>query len=76
MSDTPVIVDDAVADGSRKGSLPQTVKAVAWAFFGIRKNSDYQSDLGKLNPFHLIAVAGVGVALGPILGGFLLEHFS
>ena len=51
-----------------------SVKAVAWAFFGIRKNSDYQSDLGKLNPFHLIAVAGVGVAL--FVGGLIaLVHW-
>jgi hypothetical protein len=41
----------------------RTVKAVAWSFIGIRKNSDYQEDLGKLNPFHIIAVALVGVAI-------------
>mgnify|MGYP003382304015 CR=1 FL=1 len=40
-----------------------TVKAVAWAFLGIRKNSEYQQDLGKLNPFAIIATALVGVAL-------------
>lgn len=74
MSDTPAITDDAVAAGSRKGSLLQTVKAVAWAFLGIRKNSDYQSDLAKLNPFHLIAVALVGVAL--FVGGLIaLVHW-
>jgi len=47
----------------QKTSLLRTVKAVAWAFFGIRKNSEYRTDLGKLNPFHIIAVALVGVAL-------------
>jgi hypothetical protein len=44
-------------------SVLRTVKAVAWSFIGIRKNSDYQEDLGKLNPFHIIAVALVGVAI-------------
>jgi hypothetical protein len=44
-------------------SVARTVKAVVWAFFGVRKNSEYQDDLGKLNPFHIIAVALVGVAL-------------
>jgi hypothetical protein len=53
----------APAMTQRKASLLSTVKAVAWAFLGIRKNSEYQSDLGKLNPFHIIAVALVGVAL-------------
>jgi hypothetical protein len=41
----------------------RTVKAVAWSFIGIRKNSESQEDLGKLNPFHIIAVALVGVAI-------------
>jgi hypothetical protein len=47
----------------RRGSLLRTVKAVAWSFVGIRKNSEYQEDLDKLNPIHIIAVALVGVAL-------------
>ena len=44
-------------------SLLHTAKAVAWSFIGIRKNSEYQQDLGRLNPFHIIAVALVAVAL-------------
>ena len=47
----------------RRGSLLRTVKAVAWSFAGIRKNSEYQEDLGRLNPFHIIVVALAGVAL-------------
>jgi hypothetical protein len=54
----------------RKTSLLRTVKAVAWSFLGIRKNSEYQDDLGKVNPFHIIAVALVGVAL--FVGGLVL----
>jgi hypothetical protein len=54
----------------RKTSLLRTLKAVAWAFIGIRKNSEYQQDLGKLNPFHIIVVALVGVAL--FVGGLAL----
>ncbi|MBC7437471.1 MAG: DUF2970 domain-containing protein, partial [Bdellovibrionales bacterium] len=33
-----------------KGSLLHTIRAVAWSFVGIRKNSGYQDDLAKLNP--------------------------
>ncbi|MES2975631.1 MAG: DUF2970 domain-containing protein [Pseudomonadota bacterium] len=47
----------------RKGSLLHTVRAIAWAFLGIRKNSGYQEDLAKLNPLHVVAVAIVGVVL-------------
>jgi hypothetical protein len=69
----PVMLENAPA-GSRTASLARTVKAVAWAFLGIRKNSDYQSDLGTLNPFHLVAVALVGVAL--FVGGLIaLVHW-
>jgi hypothetical protein len=46
----------------RKGSFTQTLGAVAWSFFGVRKSSDYERDVGQLNPVHLV-VAGVGVAL-------------
>ena len=48
---------------TRKASLWQTVRAVCWSFFGIRKSSAYQDDLAKLNPLHIIAVAFVAVAL-------------
>jgi len=53
-----------------KPSLLRTVKTVAWSFIGIRKNSEYQQDLGRANPFHIIAVALVGVAL--FVGGLVL----
>ena len=44
-------------------SLLHTIKAVAWSFIGIRKNSEYQNDLDKLNPLHIIAVAIAAVML-------------
>lgn len=44
-------------------SLLRTAKAIAWAFFGVRKRSGYEEDLGKLNPFAIIGVALFGVAL-------------
>ena len=47
----------------RKASFWQTMKAVAWSFFGVRKNSGFQDDVTKLNPLHIIAVALVAVAL-------------
>ncbi len=46
----------------RKGSFLQTMRAVAWSFFGVRKSSDYEQDVGKLNPVHVV-VAGVLAAL-------------
>ncbi len=43
-----------------KGSLWATVKAVAWSFLGVRKNSGFQDDIAQLKPYHIIAVGLVG----------------
>ena len=42
----------------RKGSFVQTMRAVAWSFFGVRKSRDYEHDVAQLNPVHVI-IAGV-----------------
>lgn len=47
----------------RKGSLWRTVKAVAWSFLGIRKNSEFQGDGAQITLFHIIGVGIVGVLL-------------
>ena len=46
----------------RKGSLVGTVKAVLWGFLGVRRQADFQDDVTKLNPLHIMAV-GVLMAL-------------
>ena len=38
-------------------SFLRTLRTVLWSFAGIRKKSGYEEDLGKANPFHIIAVA-------------------
>jgi amino acid transporter len=55
-------------------SLLHTVKAVAWSFVGIRKNSEYQNDLTNLNPLHVVLVAIVAVIL-IVLGLVALVHW-
>jgi len=47
----------------RKLSLLQTIKAVAWSFFGVRRGRDYQNDVDKLNPVHVIIAGLIGAAL-------------
>ncbi|WP_372657726.1 DUF2970 domain-containing protein [Hydrogenophaga sp.] len=46
----------------RQGSWLGTVKAVLWGFLGVRRQADYQKDIAKLNPLHIIAV-GVVMAI-------------
>lgn len=58
----------------RKGSFGQTLRAVAWSFFGVRKGADYQRDVEKLNPVHVV-VAGVLAALLFILALVLLVNW-
>ena len=47
----------------RKGSFLQTMRAVGWSFFGVRKSADYEKDVNQLNPVHVVIAAVVGVAL-------------
>ena len=51
---------DAVA---RKGSFVQTMKAVAWSFFGVRRSAEYERDVSQLNPVHVIVAGVIGAAL-------------
>ena len=59
----------AVKPLERKGSLLRTVRAVAWSMIGLRKGSEYQKDIDKLNPIHNIVVGLIGLFL--LVGGLI-----
>lgn len=44
-----------------KASLMDTVVAILWSFLGLRRQSDFEQDIVKINPVHLIVM---GLALG------------
>jgi len=46
---------------SQKTSLIRSVKAVAWSFLGIRKSSEFQEDIDKITPLHVLGVGLVAV---------------
>ena len=48
---------------SGQGSFVQTVKAVAWSFFGVRKSSGLAQDVARIKPAHLIVAGLLGGAL-------------
>lgn len=50
------------AASRRKLSFFQTMRAVAWSFFGVRKSVDLEKDVNQLNPVHVV-IAGVLGAL-------------
>lgn len=47
----------------RRGSFVQTMKAVAWSFFGVRKSRDYEQDVAQLNPVHVIIAGVIGAVV-------------
>jgi Protein of unknown function (DUF2970) len=44
--------------GPRNAGFLQTIRAVLWSFFGVRKRSGYEQDATQLNPVYVI-IAGV-----------------
>ena len=59
----------------RKPSVMTTVRAVLWGFLGVRRKADYQKDIDRLNPLHLIAV-GLVLALLFVLGLMVLVNWA
>lgn len=57
-----------------QASLLRTIQAVLWAFIGLRKRTEGQQDLEKLNPFHIIGV-GILLALLFVLGLIALVNW-
>ncbi len=47
----------------RKASLGQTISAVAWSFFGVRRGKDHENDMARLNPVHVVIAGVLGAAL-------------
>ncbi len=55
--------DDLKDAVRRPGSLWQTMQAVAWSFFGVRRAADNAQDVSRLNPVHVVIAGVVGAAL-------------
>jgi len=54
-------IDELREASQRRGSLRQTLGAVLWSFFGVRKGRAHYQDMAQLNPVHVVVV---GVAAG------------
>jgi hypothetical protein len=55
---------------ARKASFLQTMRAVAWSFFGVRKSKDLERDVNQLNPVHVVIAGLISVAIfiGVLIG--------
>ena len=40
----------------RPGSFRQTLSAVLWSFFGVRRSANHEADMNRLNPVHVVVV--------------------
>jgi hypothetical protein len=54
----------SLADATQRPlSFGQTMLAVFWSFFGVRRSRDMGADVSKLNPVHLLIGGLLGAAL-------------
>ena len=57
-------MSDGLKDAvQRKGSFVQTMRAVAWSFFGVRRSRDYEHDVAQLNPVPVVIAGVIGAAV-------------
>jgi hypothetical protein len=47
----------------RRAGFLQTMRAVLWSFFGVRKRAGYEEDAAQLNPVHVIVAGIIAAAL-------------
>lgn len=66
--------DDLRELTQRKLNFFQTLKAVFWGFFGVRKGKGYQEDIANLNPVHLI-IAAILATLVFVVGLIMIAKF-
>lgn len=64
-------IKQAVSRKADKATLVQTLSAVLWSFFGVRKGKSHAEDMQKLNPVHVILV-GLGAAAVFVIGLVML----
>lgn len=56
-------MDDLKEATHRKASFLQTMRAVLWSFVGLRKGSEHESDMARLNPVHVIIAGLIAAAV-------------
>jgi hypothetical protein len=49
--------------GQQKASFFYSLRAVFWAFLGLRRKSDFDTDSVKINPVHIVLAGLIGVAI-------------
>jgi hypothetical protein len=58
-----------MASKRQSGSFLDTLKAVLWGFLGVRQRAEYEKDIKRLNPLHLVAM---GIVMAFVFVGALI----
>ena len=53
----------SLPEAPRRKSIWRTFSAVAWGFFGVRKNSAFQEDVARLTPLHVVGAGLIAAIL-------------
>jgi hypothetical protein len=61
--------EDLEKSSQRKLNFLQTLKAVLWAMFGVRKGAGLKNDISNLNPVYVILT---GLMFGVVFVGLLV----
>ncbi len=48
---------------ARRGTLLQSLRAVGWSFFGVRRGADHEQDMQRLNPVHVVIAGLIGAGI-------------
>jgi hypothetical protein len=67
-------IKEAVSRKASTATFLQTLSAVLWSFFGVRKGKNHSEDMQKLNPVHVIVV-GLLAAAAFVLGLLALVNY-
>lgn len=55
-------IKEAASRKANSATFLQTLSAVLWSFFGVRKGKSHSEDMQKLNPVHVIIVGLLAAA--------------
>ena len=67
-------IKEAASRKANKATFLQTLSAVLWSFFGVRRGKNHSEDMEKLNPVHVIIV-GLLAAAAFVLGLLTLVNY-
>lgn len=74
MSHEPPTPPDEPLPPPRQATFGETLSAVLWSFFGVRKRRDLVRDAATINPVHII-ITGIGLAALLVIGLLVLVHY-